>query len=137
MGQLVFCQVSYPNKAVIDRDTICQITIPQLKKINECFVRVEYLQSLNDTLEAEQEQFYDALSRGILIEQSLVRQINALEQQNKLLHGMVFDYEKEVEKKDKKLKWVKLQRTTFAITSVVLTGYVALRTFINNGFSVK
>lgn len=137
MGRLVFCQTSYPNKVVIDGDTICQITIPQLKKVNECFVRVEYLQQLNDTLEAEQEQFYDALSRSMLIEQSLVKQVDALEKQKMLLHGMVSDYEKEVEKKDKKIKWLKIQRNTFAVTTVVITGYVIIHTFISNGFSLK
>ena len=45
-----YCQKTYPAKQVINNDTVCVISIPQVKTLNKIFIERNYYRKMSDTL---------------------------------------------------------------------------------------
>ena len=52
-----FSQEGYPKKIVIDGDTLCAITIDQVRKLNFVYIKDDFLKEMNDTLVVQNERY--------------------------------------------------------------------------------
>lgn len=131
MTKFCISQTKYPNKIIIEGDTICQVTIEQLKTANQKFVKLEYCEAISNTLTQQNTIYREIIEKDKEIEVNRQSQIRILQLQKKELDNSVQEYKEDIKNKDKKIKWVKIQRTTFGITTILLVGYEIIDNTIN------
>lgn len=103
---------------LIDNDSVVCITPLQLKKANLLFVNGEFYKYLSDTLRT----FALKESKAITAQHNLILNY---ENQLSLKSEVIFNYEevsasykKQIQKQEIQIKWLKNQRTTFAIVGI-------------------
>lgn len=117
---LSISQTVYPKKAVIDNDTVCIISIEQVKTLNKVFIDkdecLELKDSLNsqiktyDALVGEQKKIISAQDERIAINKNIIAEKDTIIESD----------EKLLKKQNRKLGWLKLQRTVLAVSTLIL-----------------
>lgn len=126
ISQCCFSQTGYPRKILINKDTLVVLTTPQLKKVNMTFVRLDFFREMNDTLNSIISSYKTALSTQSDLNSSLQKQID-LKQTIIIQEEAVISNYKITEKKlERQMKWLKVQRNTFFVTTVILAAKVFL-----------
>lgn len=127
MTKLVISQGGYPKKIVINKDTLCAITIPQVDSVNKAFVNLDECNELKDSLFA-QISTYDALVNN---QRATIKyQDKELDLKNKIIGekdviiqsdaNKIKELKEEKNKFENKIKWLKFQRTLYPILGVVV-----------------
>lgn len=121
-----FSQKTYPQKIKIDSDTIVAISEKQMLDINLAFEKLRYEKELNDTLKNIIRQYRRATS-------TQGAEINSLQNQltikNIILSDkdtIISDYKKMYYTIEKRNKWIKIERNTFFVTTIILLSKVFL-----------
>lgn len=125
----LYCQTGssqYPQKIIINGDTLVGITVDHVRKLNFVFIKNDFLKEMNDTLDAQNAK-YKALS-------SKYKQLNTeyesamgfrkavIAEQDTIIAG----YKKRETKNERKIKFLKLQRNVIAGIAVLGIGYYRL-----------
>lgn len=132
MAQSLICQTVYPKKAVIDKDTVCIITIEQAKTMNVVFVDRRKCYELNDSLNSMIKN-YDILvgqQQGVIVAQD-----KEIQTQNKIIaekDTIIRSDEKLLKKQNRKVGWLKVQRTVFATVAIISVGILTYEQLIAN-----
>lgn len=114
-------QVAYPKKVVIDNDTVCIVSIPQIKIVNKVFIDRDELRELNDSLNSELSNYRD-LAEGQ--KQIIITQDQQKEIKDKIIlekDVIIQSDEKLAKKQNRQIGWLKLQRNVLAISALVLS----------------
>ena len=126
MSLYSFCQTGYPRLMVIDKDTIVALTIPQLKKVNISFVKLDFQKEMNDTLNSIISSYKQAIETQKHLNASYENQIS-------LKNGIIVEddairsHSKKIElKQTRQIKWLKIQRTTFLAATAILVAKILL-----------
>lgn len=124
MSQSVFCQTGFPKKAVIDNDTVCILSIEQTKTINKVFVDRDECIEMKDSLNS-QINTYDRLviaQKHVIASQSKEIDIgkNIILEKNIIIDSD----DKQLKQLGRKVGWLKVQRTVFAIVAILASTIV-------------
>lgn len=121
MTKFCISQEGYPRKIVIDRDTVCAITFPQVDSVNKTFVDLDECNELKDSLNSQinnyetlvegQEKVIKSQDKEIAIQKNIV-----IEKDN-----IIASDEKLLKKQNRRIGWLKVQRTILAITTLALS----------------
>lgn len=124
MNLCAFSQVDYPRKAVIDKDTVCIISIEQARTINNVFIDRDECNELKDSLSSqvktysalvsEQDKLIASQGKEIEIKENIIAEKNVIiESDSKLL-----------KKQNRQVKWLKLQRNILAGFAMIVAGVI-------------
>lgn len=121
----VISQTVYPRKAVIDNDTVCIVSIEQIKIVNKVFVDRDECNELKDSLNSqiktygalvkEQNNIISAQDERIEIQKNI-----SAEKDN-----IIASDEKLLKKQNRQVKWLKVQRTAFGAIAILASGILA------------
>lgn len=124
MIKLSISQQGYPRKIVIDKDTVCAITIPQLDSVNIAYVNSDQCHELNDSLNSELLNYGDLVQQQKLIISSKDKEL-AIQKKISLTQDSIIVIDKAIIKgHDRKVTWLKTQRTILLGVCVVVTSYI-------------
>lgn len=112
----LFAQTNkYPCKKIIDFDTVCCLSINQVRQVNLTYVDLDYYHSLSDTLNSnldklkfitnEQDQLINLQKSDMIIKQSII--------DNQMLQ--IVKYISLDKKSHRQIQWLKVQRNVLAI----------------------
>ena len=121
---LSFSQENYPRRIELKGDTLCLITIPQVRKINERLLERRYFRSLSDSLLLYQNYLRDQLQiQNHHINELLSLDSISRERQREILsrYNSLFQ-EKETlsERNKRKRKWIWIGTGIGLITGFIL-----------------
>lgn len=127
MIKLSISQEGYPKKIIINKDTLCALTIPQVDSVNKAFVNLDECNELKDSL-FSQIGTYDAMVNN---QRATIKYQDAeLEVKNKIIaekdtiiksdENKIQELKDENNKFENKIKWLKFQRTLYPILGVVV-----------------
>lgn len=117
--QLLCSQNVYPKKVVINSDTLCLITIAQVKHIDKTFLELDKQAEMNDSLASMIRMYKSAFTTSDLLEKSLRSQI-LLKDQSMIELDKIIDNDGRIQKNDARhIAWLKLQRNTFVVAIAV------------------
>lgn len=127
MIKLSISQAGYPKKIVINKDTLCALTIPQVDSVNKAFVTRDECYELRDSL-FSQIGTYDALVNN---QRATIKyQDKEIDLKNKIIaqkdtiiksdENKIAELKGEKNKFENKIKWLKFQRTIFPIAGIVI-----------------
>lgn len=120
MSLFAICQPVYPKKAVIDNDTVTIISIEQTKTINKVFVDRDECNEMKDSLNSELKNYGDLVQGQKAIISSQDKEIDI---QKKIVAEKDIIIESDaklLKQQNRKLGWIKLQRTALAFSTLVL-----------------
>lgn len=126
MSLLAYSQETYPKLILQGSDTLCVLTIPQVKKLNLTFVDLEFNKSLSDTFRIINKRLDFVVNKQ---SQLISNYENQLLLKNKVIENLdeVSEMYKTLDKKNsRKIKFLKIQRN---ILSVVV-GVSILKIFV-------
>jgi len=120
-------QDGYPKKIVIDGDTLCAVTIDQVRKLNFVYIKDDFLKEMNDTLNSQNLKYknlnnkYSDLLKEYQVNTELRRQV--VKEQDAIINNY-----KKMDKKQKRkiifLRWERNIISAAAILSVMYYEYV-------------
>jgi len=117
---LAICQQDYPQKIVWNKDTVCIISISQVKKVNSTFIKLDFQKELNDSLFKLNRMLLLAVNKQKQITSSYESQLQikkeVIELNNEFIDQLKIREEKAL-KQNKLLKW---QRNGLLVISVIL-----------------
>ena len=115
-----FSQDGYPKKIVIDKDTVCAVTIAQLDSINKEHIDKKECYELRDSLNSQIRNHivYENDQRQIIINQDkeLYAKNNIIQQKDVIIDSS----DKLLKNQERKIKWLKFQRTFFPILGIAI-----------------
>lgn len=85
------CQEGYPKKIVIDGDTLCAVTIDQVRKLNFVYIKDDFLKEMNDTLTVQNNRYkslsnkYADLAKEYEVTMNLRKQV--ISEQDNIIAG--------------------------------------------------
>ena len=124
MIKLSISQQGYPRKIVIDKDTVCAITIPQLDSVNIAYVNSDQCRELNDSLNSELANYGDLVQQQKYIIASKDKEL-AIQKKISLTQDSIIVIDKLIiAGHDKKVNWLKTQRTILLGVCVAITSYI-------------
>ena len=121
MTKLSISQTGYPKKIIIGKDTGCVITITQLDEINSTYIDLDECKELTDSLKSEiNNQDKRAIKQTAALENA-TQQIDALKVINEERKSINENDKKMIKQKDRKIKWLTLQRNILVGVTAVVT----------------
>ncbi len=124
---LNYSQKTWPQIQVIDADTVCIISIDQVKKINRIFIDRVECNEIKDSLNLVIDNY------GILVEKKddlLFLQDKQIEIQDNIIgkQGRIVANDSIVIRgRDKKVRWLKVQRNGLVVISVLFVILLMVR----------
>lgn len=122
--QSVFCQSAFPRKAVIGNDTVCILSIEQVKIVDKVFIDRDECYELRDSLGSQIKNY------GILVGQQkevIASLDKEIEVTNKIVaekNLILLSDEKLLKKQNRQVKWLRLQRNVLTGVVVVAGGII-------------
>lgn len=120
---MINCSISqegYPRKIVIDRDTVCAITFPQVDSVNKTFVDLDECNELKDSLYS-QINTYGKLVEGQ--KQIIISQGKEIDIQKNIViekDNIIASDEKLLKKQNRQVQWLKIQRAILSVAVLTL-----------------
>lgn len=120
---MINCSISqegYPRKIVIDRDTVCAITFPQVDSVNKTFVDLDECNELKDSLYSQIDTY------GKLVEgqkQVIISQEKEIDIQKNIVSekdNIIASDEKLLKKQNRQVQWLKIQRAILSVAVLTL-----------------
>lgn len=119
-----FTQTAYPRKAVIGKDTVCISLIEQVRIVNKVFVDRDECRELNDSLNSQLENYEDLVRQQDFLIDSKEKELVIEQKINSEKTGIIENQEKELKQTNRKLQWLKIQRTVFGAVAVIATSII-------------
>ena len=122
MTKFVFCQSTFPVRAVINKDTCVVLSPVQVKTINLAYNDLHYYHSMTDTLKAAvviQDSLIHAKNLLLLNYDSRLGNCQKINENNKKI---VADYQDVIKASSRRLWLLKLERNVLAVA--VITGAI-------------
>lgn len=119
--QYSFCQKTYPEKIIIDGDTVCIVSLAQVDSLNSVYVDKARFKAFKDSLvlqvdsikklRREQKKLVLEYAREVSIQENIISEKDSIIDNDK--NGL----------KDaiKKTKWIKVQRNILFLVTVALS----------------
>lgn len=123
---LSFSQQSFPKKLVIDRDTVCVISIDQLRLINGVFVDRDECNEVSSLLNSQIRRYEDLVTKQDSLLMSSQRQVTLQEGVIEEKDRWIFNDGVIIKKHDKKIKFLKFQRFGLSVICGGLTTLLLL-----------
>lgn len=122
--RLSFSQEDYPKKVIIDKDTVCAITIPQLDSINTFIVDLDECRELKDSLNSELSTYAKLVSGQKDVIASQEKEIN-IQKGIVAEKDVIIDSDtKLLKKNNRQVQWLKIQRTVFGGIAIITTSII-------------
>lgn len=121
-----FCQVNYPQKSIINNDTVCIITIDQVKKINTTFIELDQYKELNDTANSRLITYIKLVDNNTDLIKSLESESKVKDQLILQQKGLIDNKKNELKIQEGKTLWLKIQRNALIVVSGILTGLLVI-----------
>lgn len=120
----LFCQIAYPKKAVIDKDTVCIITIEQTRLLDKVFIEKDECNELKDSLNSELNNYGDLVNdqKQIIASQDtqIVIQKKIIQEKNNIIK----DDDKLLKKAERKNKWLRIEEVVCSSLGVIIGAIV-------------
>lgn len=117
-------QDGYPRKIIIDKDTVCALTIPQVDSINIIIVNLDQCHELNDSLNSELANYGDLVNEQKLVIDSKDKELIIQKKIVSAKDSIIVLDEKIIKGHDRKVTWLKVQRTALTGIAIALTSYI-------------
>lgn len=126
MPALNFCQGTYPRLVKIGEDSVCAITISQMKSINVTYVNLDACNEMRDTLKSivGKQGFAIKAQQKLLTnkDEQLALSADMLKGQDII----ILDYKKVYKRDQRQIKWLNIQRSTLAVAVIAFAAKVFL-----------
>lgn len=132
MLKLSISQEGYPRKIVIDKDTVCAISISQLDSINVIYVNLDECHELRDSLNSEINNYIGLVNEKNLIISSKDKELVIEKKINFTQDSVIILDNKIINGHAKKTTWLKTQRNILTGMTVILTSYIIYVKLDNN-----
>lgn len=126
IAQFCTSQNAFPQKAVIENQTVCIFRIDQLDTINGWLVNWDRCEELGDSLHSQIKTSDKIIASQKLNTLSLTRQVSLLTSITTEKDYIITNYREICKGKDKEIKGLKWQRNGLIIISIILGVIVVL-----------
>lgn len=123
-------QDEYPRKIVIDKDTVCAITIPQLDSANKSFVEGDKCKEEKDSLNSQIKNYETLVEGQDTVIASQGKEIDIQKNISAEKDAIIASDEKLLNKQNRQVKWLKLQRTAFSAIAILASGILVYQQVI-------
>lgn len=110
MNLLTYSQETYPKLILQGKDSLCLLTMPQVKRINIAFVNLDFKTALSDTFRALNKRLDFVVNKQV---QLIGSYENQLELKNRVISSsdeVITTYKKLDKSNNRKIKVLKVQR---------------------------
>lgn len=125
MTKLVFSQEGYPRKVIIDKDTVCAISIPQVDSVNKAFIMNDKCKEEKDSLNSQINNYETLVEGQDRVIASQEKEIEIQKNISAEKDTIIASDEKLLKKQNRQVKWLKLQRNIFGAGAVLASGILA------------
>jgi len=110
LNLLTYSQETYPKLILHGNDSLCLLTIPQVKRINIAFINLDFKTALSDTFRALNKRLDFVINKQV---QLIGSYENQLELKNRVISSseeVITTYKKLDKSNNRKIKVLKIQR---------------------------
>lgn len=130
MIKLSFSQEGYPRKIIIDKDTVCAITIAQVDSVNKAFVNNDKCNEEKDSLNSQINNYETLVEGQDRVIASQGKEIEIQKNISAEKDTIIASDEKLLKKQNRQVKWLKLQRNVLAGVVALISGIIAYEQII-------
>lgn len=125
MAKLSFCQVNYPQKAVINGDTVCIISISQVDSINVTYIKLDECHEICTVLRAEISNYEELVKTNEVIMESNQKQLEIQKHIIEEKNQVDVQNEEIIKKQKRAIKWLRVERDVLGVAVLILGSILA------------